>query len=403
MGKRPSLQNSVLLLLSVVLLSALGWTRMPQATTVTVKGRVTNGTPGGEVPPGLEVSLHVFSSGQESETLTTTVAADGSFSFEKVPGGEDRTYIAQVTYQGVEYTSDPVTPSADEEEVNAPITIYETTEDPATVQVTQLHVFINELEGQLLVEEYWLIGNEGERTYVGREDPETGQRVTLQVTLPEGAQDLTFDGPGLGDRFVERPNGFADTRPIPPGGTTVEIAFFYTLPYQEGLQVEQAADVPIGSVVVLMVQGDLALEGAGLEPMGTVDTQMGPAFSYIGGPLAAGEPLAFTLVPAPPTTEEPAPPAGHPATAPARNPARETAVGLAALAAAIVGALLLWRAPSPGPVPPRIRPLVERIAALDAEYRSGQIPEGTYLKRREQLKREIQALWEREGQNISGR
>jgi len=393
---RTRFLRSVLpLLLFVALLSAVGWTRAPQAATLLVKGKVTNGTPGGEVPAGLEVTLHVFSGEEEAETFTTTLAADGTFSFEEVPGGEGRTFVAEVTYQGVSYTSEALTPTADQQELEIPLTIYETTEDPASVQVTQLHIFVTEMERRLLVEEYWLIGNEGDRTYVGAEDPATGKRVTIRFTLPEEIEDLTFDGPGLGERFVELADGFADTHPVRPGSTTTEVAFFYTLPHQEGLRVEQAVDVPVGSVVVLMVQGDLALEGPGLEPMGTVDTQMGPALSYIGGPLAAGEGLVFTLVPAPPPAPavEPSVPADHPTAAPTRNVAWEVAVGLAALAFAVIGTSLLWR-PAPGPVPSPIRPLVEQIAALDREYELGRVPEETYFERRDELIRQARSRLE---------
>jgi len=378
-----------------VLLLTAGWARMPQAPTLSVKGQVTNGTPGGEVPAGLEVSLYAFAGGEEVEILTTSLAADGSFVFEGVTAGEDWTFMAQVTYQGVDYSSEAMVPAPDQRELELPIVIYETTEEPTSVQVAQLHIFVTGMEGRLMVEEYFLIGNEGDRTYVGAVDPETGDRVTVRFTLPEGAEDLTFDGPGLGERFVEQTDGFADTRPIPPGSVTSEVVFYYTLPYREGLQVEQAVDVPVKSVVILMVQGDLALEGPGLEPMGTVDTQMGPALSYIAGPLAAGERLAFTLMPAPLPVMESAGPADHPAAVPTRNVAREAAVGLATLAVAVIGAALLWRPPAPGPVPPRVRPLVEQIAALDMEYQSGRISEETYHRRRGELVQRARDLLER--------
>lgn len=380
--------------LLAALLLVVGWARVPQATTLLVKGKVTNGTPGGEVPAGLEVTLHIFSGAEEADTLTTTIAADGTFAFENVPGGEDRTLIAEVVYQGVPYLSDALSPASGKRELEAPITIYETTDDPAQVQVAQAHIFVTSMgEGRLLVEEYWLLGNEGDRTYIGVEDPETGERVTVRFTLPEGIDDLTFDGPGLGERFLEQADGFADTYPISPGSATSEVAFFYTLPYQEGLQVTQAVDVPVVSVVILMVQGDLTLEGPGLEPMGTVDTQIGPALSFVGGPLAAGERLAFTLVPAPPSATEPSVANAGTSAAPTRNVGWEIAVGLAALAFSVLGASLLWR-PSPGPVPSRVRPLVEQIAALDRDYELGRISKEAYLKKRGDLVRAARSILE---------
>jgi len=377
-------------------LLTVGWTSHPQEETLAVVGQVINGTPGALVPTGLEVTLHVFADAEEEvDTYTTTLAADGSFAFEGLAAVEGRTYVVQVTYQGVDYFSESGSPQAGQRELSLPVTIYETTEDPASIQVAQLHIFMVGMGDHMQVGEYYLVGNAGDRTYVGSEDPQTGERVTLRFTVPEGAEGLSFDGPGLGERFVEQEGGFADTEPVPPGTVSSAVLFHYELPYHEGLQVERVFEMPVASVVLVMGQGELAPEGPGLTPAGVVDTQMGPALSYTAGPLAVGEPLAFTLVPAPP----PAPAAAVPSTTatPVRNPARETAVGLVALAAATVAIYLLWRPPAPGPVPVLIRPLVEEIAALDEEYEAGKVPERMYRKQREDLTRRARAALKRGG------
>ena len=121
---------------------------------------------------------------------------------------------------------------------------------------------------------------------------------------------------------------------------------------------------------------------------GTMDTQMGPALSYTAGPLAAGEPLAFTLV-ARPQVAAPSVPAGP---SPARDTAREISVGLVALAAAIMTVYLLWRSPASGPIPAQARPLVESIAALDANFEAGQVEEKAYHQKRKLLKQKLRAL-----------
>lgn len=265
------------------------------------------------------------------------------------------------------------------------------TEDPSAIQITQLHTFMVVAEGRLVVEEYILISNLGDETYVGREDPETGRRLTLAFTLPAGASDLQVAGPGLAERFVERDGGFADTEPIPPGMATVEVRFSYWLPYREGLQVERAYPVPVSSVVLLLVEGGMTLAGEGVSPAGTLDTQMGPVLSYTSGPLQAGGALAFTLVEHP---QMPAPSAPAPTAGPARSGTREAAIGLLALAGAVVAVYLLWRPAEAEPLPSRARPLVESIAALDADYEAGRVTEKTYRQRRKSLKRQVRALLE---------
>ncbi|MGD1997170.1 MAG: hypothetical protein PVH62_10410 [Anaerolineae bacterium] len=374
----------------VALMLATAWMPAPQQEEVVVTGQVTNGTPGGSVPTGLQVMLHLFSETEGTETHTTTLAGDGSFRFDDLSPEGNETFTARVIYEGVSYSSEPTTLEAGERELSLPVTIYETTEDPAAVEVSQLHIFVSGVGSRLQFGEYYLVSNVGDRTYIGVEDPETGRRATLTFTLPEGAESLSFDGPGQGERYLEREVGFADTEPVPPGNATVEILFQYQLSYREGLRVERVLDVPVSSaVLVIPEEVGLALEGPRVIPAGSLETRLGPALSYTAGPLEAGEPLVFTLVARQSESERSLAPQTSSRT---RNMAREVGVGLAALAAALVGVYFLWRPAPAGPVPARTRPLVEAVASLDDEFESGKISEKAYRKKRKSLKRRLRAL-----------
>jgi hypothetical protein len=113
-----------------------------------------------------------------------------------------------------------------------------------------------------------------------------------------------------------------------------------------------------------------------------MDTTMGPIQVYTAGPLDAGHPIQFRV------RTGSSPTAGATPSAPVRNPTTEIVVGLVALGVAVVAAWVLWRPPAPGPVPAAIRPQIEAIAALDADYQAGQVEEEEYRRRREALKRE---------------
>jgi hypothetical protein len=365
-----------------------GWAPAPQEGEAVIVGQVTNGTPDGALPVDLPVVLHVFSGMEERESYTTTLAADGSFRFDGLALEEGESFVVRVAYQDVTYVSDLGAFEAGQQELSLPVTIYETTEDAAAVLVTQLHIFMTGSGDWLQVGEYYLISNTGDRTYIGVEDSEAGRRVTLTVTSPAGAENARFEDAGLGERFLEREADFADTEPILPGTATAEVLFNYDLPYREGLRVTRTFDVPVASVVLVLPDEGMVLEGTGLTSEGTMDTQMGPALSYTAGPLAAGEPLAFTLVAGPP----PVPLAPVGGGLPTRNAALETSVGLVGLAAAVVAIYLLWRPSSPGPLPARARPLVEAIAALDADFEAGQVVEGAYRRKRKALKQQLRAL-----------
>ncbi len=267
----------------------------------------------------------------------------------------------------------------------------ETTDDPSAVTVSQLHIFLRRAGDRLQVHEYYLIGNSGDRTYIGREGPDTGQRLTLVFPLPTGAANLTVDE-GMEGRFVLLPDGLADTEPIPPGMATVEVSFQYDLPYQEGMEVVRTFPAPVASVVLLGMEGDLALEGQGVTSQGALQTPQGTALAYTAGPIPAGGSLSFRVQKGTTVPAGISPAAGGPT----RNPAAEIVIGLVALAAAGVVAYGLSRSPAPGPIPPLVRPLIEAIAALDADYEAGRVGEKEYRRRREALQRQAREAFRKE-------
>jgi hypothetical protein len=123
-----------------------------------------------------------------------------------------------------------------------------------------------------------------------------------------------------------------------------------------------------------------------------MDTTMGPIQVYTAGPLDAGHPIQFRV------RTEPLPAAEAAPTAPVRNPNLEIVVGLVALAVAVGAAWVLWRPPAPEPVPAAVRPQIEAIAALDADYQAGRVGEKEYRRQREALKREaLEKMGDMEG------
>lgn len=262
-----------------------------------------------------------------------------------------------------------------------------TTDDPSTVTVGQLHIFLERSGGHLQVHEYYLISNSGDRTYVGQEDPGTGKRLTLTFPLPAGAENVTVDEETEG-RFIRLTGALADTAPVPPGLATVDVSFRYELPFQNGMEVTRSFPVSVTSVVLLVIGGDLTLDGLALTPQGIMQTSQGTVLAYTAEPIPAGQTLSFQVREAPASLEVSAPatlasPAGS------RNPAAEVTAGVIALVVAAVTAYVLWRPGSPGPIPPPVRPLIEAIAALDADYEAGRVSEKEYRRQREALKRQV--------------
>ncbi|MGD2143227.1 MAG: hypothetical protein PVF54_01975 [Anaerolineae bacterium] len=326
------------------------------------------------------MTLHVFSEMEETDAYTATLGADQAFSVDDVTLREGQTVVARTVYDGVTYVSEPLTVGSAEHDISLPITVFETMAEPIGVSVAQLHVFVDKLGDELQIGEYCVVANTGDRTYVGSRHAASGDRRTWSISLPDGADNLRFDGAELGGRFVALDDGFADTRPILPGDAGAEISFSYQVPYRDRLEVGQAFDLPVAGVVLVLPEGDWTLVGDGLSSAGTLDTQMGPALSYTAGPLAAGDPLVFRVVP---VTSSGA--------VAAVEGSGGLAVGIAALAAAGAAVYWMWRSPSSGSVPAKVLSQVEAMAALDRAFEAGQTSEKTYRSKRRALKRRVLA------------
>lgn len=385
---QPSHLARVATLLVLLLLAGLfiPWTAPTEAQGGTVTGTVVNGTPDGTIPNDLTITLHVFSGMDETATYTTTVTPEPAFRFEGISFTEGDTLVARAVYRGVTYVSEFTTIEEDQQEVSLPLTIYQTTEDPANVAISQLHLFVNRVGQQIQVGTYAVMGNTGNATYIGSEDASTeGQpsaRTTWSAKLPGDADNLQFETGELGARFVALEDGFADTRAIPPGGASVETSFTYEIPFREGVEIEQSFDVPVRAAVLVLPEGDWALEGPEISSQGTLDTQMGAALSYTTGPLGAGQPLAFTIAPRTAAT-------GAGSDGAQAGSSGNVVLGIAVLVAAGVAVILMWRSPSPGPVPAEVKDQIHAIASLDREFEKGRLPEQSYRERRKSLKEQV--------------
>ncbi len=258
------------------------------------------------------------------------------------------------------------------------------TPPPPDIIVEALHIFITRVGDHLTIVEDYIISNQGAETYAGVPGAD-GAQTTLTFTLPSEASALTFDGPGLGERYVGDAQRFADTQPIPPGSTTAYVSFSYEIPDREGLTLTRSMDVQITGVVIILRDERLTLAGEQITPMGMLETQNGPAQGYAARPLAAGEPLTLTFI----LAAEPKPAE--------RNLIAESGLGLVALSLGLGIAYKVWNTPArspsrdkaPSAPPEALRAQVQAIAALDADFANGALEEADYKRQRAQLKQTL--------------
>lgn len=342
-----------------------------QDSASTITGEVYNATAGGEAPGGLPVILHVYTEDALAGTYEAEADEAGVFSFERLALNEGDLLIAATEYSGVTYTSASLAYVPGEEVQDLSIAVYETTDDPRQVTIAQMTVMLNAGEGQLRVGEYYLLGNLGDRTWVGSYDAGLGLATTTQFSLPTAAESLWFSGAGLGDRFLQDDDLLLDTAPVVPGYPSAEVFFSYAVPFTGEFEFAKAFNLPVENIEFLVAEDSgVSLQGDGIAYNEAIDTETGTAVSYIAPGLELGQALNFKLAP------QKALGAGK---------GWEIGIGLASLAASAGVIYWLYRGKHKVVLPKAADPFLLEIAQLDAAYEAGKLRKGDYQKCREEL------------------
>jgi hypothetical protein len=253
-------------------------------------------------------------------------------------------------------------------------TLTQSTDD---LTIDQMHLFVMPAGNRLQITEHYLLGNAGDETYGG--DGE----ATVVWQLPAGASDVRINEQDAGtDRYIVGDGTVADTAPIPPGSATVEASFAYELPLEPGTDMSRQVPLPVQSGVLLVAGEGWGLQGENLTPMGSMEVGGQMAQAYTFDPLTSEEALSFSLIEQATTTAGPQAPA-----APSEpEPTQGLLVGSIVLVVAGAAAFALWRFPQTQAVPTAVSDEIAAIAALDAQFRAGEMSEAAYREARATLK-----------------
>ncbi len=324
-----------------------------------VTGTVRTGTAAAVVPAGLQINLFGIDGQQEAIRQTVAADAQGGFLFEGLEAVPGRLFFTTVEYQGVLFRSELAHAPADLSPLELPLMIYETSPDPGELAVERLHVLIDFPAKDLIrVLELWVLANPSDRVITS----------PLDIRLPSGAVNLTFEQGALGQRFELTDQGFLDREPIPPGSGIDQLAFGFDLP--RSTLFEQPVQQPVLAVTVLVPADGPRVSG--LQDQGVQDLGGLSMRNYVGGALRVGEALRFRVIGS----------VGRP-------PAiAGTIVGGGALLGAGLLAARWWTARnSPQSAGPQgAEQLLQAMAGLDDEFERGEIVESSYHKRRAELK-----------------
>jgi hypothetical protein len=257
-----------------------------------IEGQVVNGTANGGPVEGLMVTLYVFAGVEERPSQTATTDAEGHFRFEGLDTEADYDYALLLNYEAVDYGSSLLTFSEGETALSVPIQVYEPTESDEAVSIERAHLFIDFQEGNLLVGEMYLFSHYSDRTYIGVEEFVEGQRGTLHMSLPAGAEGLAFEDGELGQRFFETEEGFVDTWPLWPGQASGQVMFSYVLPYEpSGYALVRDIPYPLKAINVLVADVGVDISSEQLTLEGSRGMEGQSYLNLSGQNLSKGERL----------------------------------------------------------------------------------------------------------------
>ena len=412
-GRTHRLLALVLLLAGIALvLSPLLSSPVRGADTVTVVGKVADGTAGQESPAGLEVTLHVIGGDGGVDVSAATTDGDGRFLFPGVEVVEGSSYTISTSYREILYSQnlEPANLSLPVE-----LTVYEATGSLDSIRVQTDVLLISRAdsgEGTLTVVEVVTLVNSGDRTFVP-DLSEPGSMSFLRFSRPAGARELEVASDLSGGEVVTVGTGFALTVPVKPGAH--QVSYTYRLPY-EGGRLEFEHSFPMGAdtfQLLLNEEAGTLLPVAGLATLPPPDVSGYSAW----GAQQQGPGSRMTLK----LEDLPRPP-WHERLGEALDDGPYLKTGLPAALGLVMAGLLIYvlafrsragalasesgRASiqatgtgsasdaleSQGPTLSERSSLVTEIARLDVLYENGQMPEEDYQRLRRELKSRLLRL-----------
>ncbi len=401
---------------------------LEQEATLTVRGRLVQGTTGGEtLPAGLPMQLYALDvHGNLAGVYQGESGEDGAYEFEAVARAMGNIYLVQVNYDGIAQGAQLGAINGDEQTVTQDITVYERTTDTSTIAITWAQMLINYAPIERFGLEVWLrleLANTGDR--IVTLDETAGPNnwfVSLAIELPPaafGIQPMQAEGSQRYDiKVVDGVPVVRDTWPLRPGQVHTATVAYY-LPYADGAVIDQAFGYPVVDGAVLLPNDTVKLVSDQIDEAGAwryrvsaggvrvtelaANEKIDPDKDFslvkehpLTKPLAGDERLVFELVGRPTRT------INMMAVSPSPNqdetdvlPLILAAAGLLIIAvagvmwirqrdAAAIGPLAAqaadgWQAP---PASAGKDALLAAVAALDDMFQAGDLDDETYQERR---------------------
>ena len=360
-----------------------------------ISGQVTNGSTGEPVTEGT-VTLRAFTFDlEEMLNETAELDKDGRYRLTVTDVNPDWVYLASTEKDGLTFNSDAAQLERNDPQLDLPITVYNKTTDRSGIEIEQIHLVLNFVDGKVQVSELYMFNNNDTAVYVGETgSPEDG---TVEIFLPAGAENVDFQRAlGSLDNFVPAAeliateNGWADTIPVRPGSSSSVLLVSYELPYTDGLLLAHPIGYPAKQASVILPDAGVTVSGSGWVAQESQMTDIGSVLSYFNPDMGTAAALSLELN-------------GRPRLATAGEPGggglvdanwTELLIGMGVfLAALAAAAYILHKQRSAEAEQASSDALIYAIAALDDAYEAGEIEEAEYQQKRNSLKAKLIRNW----------
>lgn len=370
-------------------------TTVAQAGFGNVSGSVVNRTEL-DLPPGLKVTLRGYEHGadpstgaQEVFSQDGSVQPDGTFVFEDVEIPLNRIFIAELSFDGMEFQSGfGIVKEGDTSVSLPPITLYNKTEDTSALIVDEARIFLEYGTDLIQVFNVYSFRNPSDKMIVVQLN-EKGEIPFIKA--PEGASGFGYEPMQDSEPFAQMENGFA----IPPSDGSYGMITFASMPKSKEYEFDQQFVLPVSTVTVFVPEG-ITVQSAKSTDLGVQAIQDFNFQIYEMGSVAAGETLTLAVSGTPKEADT--------ASAPAAVSNQNLLIGAGALGLVLIlagGWMYLRDRNQTGSAPgddaednefASSEDVIDAIIVLDDLHRSKKISDSAYQKRRSELKEILKGM-----------
>jgi len=386
--------RNVVIPITLLLLSVPALALAAESDIAVIEGKIINGTEGGGSVADQEITLKTYLDDSEVSVNIVNTDAGGKFTFEGLSTGIDYSYEVSLTFQRAEYLGERLAFIEGETIKSIEILVYDSTISDDGIRIEAAHTVIHSNDGILNVEEFSILVNETDRTYIGETELNMqGDRETLRFSLPPEATDLELSFGLMKCCVVSDGEGFYDTMAVLPGKK--EILYSYHVYYESGEYIfSRRMDYPTEDYAFLVEGENIVITSDSLVLNEMLSTE-GARYNYLTGEgFFPGEIIQVRL----------------------SNLPEARGRGLiiwAVLTLIVLGSgfsfVYLRKNRIPQPVSPENtqeqikQELLTRLAQLDDDFEDGKIAEEDYRKLRTEVKMHLIDFMQREKSGRSGK